>query len=82
MAERVEDRLTVVENMLKYEEQERVEWSKTHNTQAVLTVANIFWAREIETDRYWLWIVVAWLGYDAGRRIAQKLINQDDGTEE
>ncbi len=42
----------------------------------------VFWAREIETDRYWLWIVVAWLGYDAGRRIAQKLSKQEDGTEQ
>ena len=32
-----------------YEDQGRIEWIKSHVTQVVLTVANIFWAREVET---------------------------------
>ena len=32
-----------------YEEQPRIEWVKTHITQIVITVVNIFWASEIET---------------------------------
>ena len=33
----------------EYEEQERIPWVKSHITQVVLTVASIFWAKEIET---------------------------------
>jgi len=32
----------------EYEQQERLEWSKTHVAQVVLTVAMMFWCREVE----------------------------------
>jgi hypothetical protein len=34
----------------------------------------VYWARAIETDRYWLWIVVAYLGYWAGRKLAMNAV--------
>jgi hypothetical protein len=41
----------------------------------------LYWIKRIDTDQTWIWFAIAYIGYLAGLKLAQALIQHRSGTE-